>query len=83
MYDDDDPWDDDDADEQWVEDDGDDQDDLLACPSCGQAVHEDTQQCPFCGDWITPVYPHQTGKRLIWLIAVVLVIAAMILMVIR
>lgn len=74
------------ADEEWVEDEGDDDDcrdasvDLLACPNCRCAVHEDTQQCPHCGDWIVPVWPQQTGKRLIWIVAAGLVILAMIMM---
>ena len=47
-------------DEEWIDDEGDDEDDLLLCPSCRASVHEDTQQCPHCGDWITPIYP---GER--------------------
>ena len=48
-------------DEEWIEDEGEAEDDLLACPSCHAAVHEDTQQCPYCGDWIIPVDPHHNG----------------------
>jgi hypothetical protein len=62
-------WDDDIADEEWVEDDDDSSDDLLVCPSCRKHVHEDTQQCPYCGDWITPEYPSGSKKR--WVYAVV------------
>lgn len=33
-----------------------DDDDILAevapCPSCGRAVHDQTQQCPYCKQWI-------------------------------
>lgn len=25
---------------------------LTPCPSCGRAVHEQTQQCPHCKQWI-------------------------------
>ena len=39
-------------DEEWIEDEDDDADDLMVCPSCHAAVHEDTQKCPNCGDWI-------------------------------
>ena len=28
---------------------------VLPCPSCGQEVYEDAQQCPHCGAWITPL----------------------------
>ena len=43
--------------DEWAHDEDEGEDDLLVCPSCSQAVHEDTQQCPHCGDWIIPVYP--------------------------
>ena len=71
-----DDFDDDDALDEWVEDENED-DVLLHCPSCRRQVHEDTQQCPFCGDWITPVDLSDRPKRYIWIVAVVLIIAAM------
>ena len=68
------------GDEEWIDDECEDSaDDLLACPSCKRAVHEDTQQCPHCGDWITPVAIEPLVKRVIWLTAAVLVILSMIL----
>ncbi|MFH1110043.1 MAG: hypothetical protein V1790_12745 [Planctomycetota bacterium] len=71
------PWDDD-ADEEWV-DEGEDaaDDDLLSCPSCRRSVHEDTQQCPHCGDWITPVDLSSRSKRWVWVVAAILVILSM------
>jgi len=66
--------------EEWVADDGNPEDDVLLCPSCKESVHEDTQQCPHCGDWIIPVWPRQQAKRMIWVIAAGLVILAFILM---
>lgn len=71
-------WEDDFADEEWVEDDDSDssEDDVLHCPSCGKTVHEDTQQCPYCREWITPVDRSGAGKRWIWLIAAILLILA-------
>lgn len=62
-------WDDDEEEE--IDSDEDDGDDLLECPSCRRAVHEDTQQCPHCRDWIEPVHPRDRRRQLIWLIAVV------------
>ena len=64
-------------DEEWIEDEEEDSEDaLLSCPSCGAAVHEDTQQCPHCGDWIIPVYPKGHTKQLVWaLITIILVLA--------
>ena len=40
--------------EDWGADRDDDVEEL-ACPSCGASVYEETQQCPHCGDWITPL----------------------------
>ena len=25
---------------------------IAACPSCGEVIHEDAQQCPHCKDWV-------------------------------
>lgn len=67
-------------DEEWVDEEEESGDDLLICPSCRAAVHEDTQQCPHCGDWITPVWPQERSKRLVWLVAALLVVVALIMM---
>lgn len=67
-------------DEERVAEDEDSGDDLLMCPACKNAVHEDTQQCPYCGDWIIPVYPGERSKRVVWLIAAALLILAFIVM---
>lgn len=74
------PYEQDDADEEWVdEDDSDDSDDdLLACPSCKKAVHEDTQKCPYCGDWVTPVSLEQRSKRMVWVLVILLMIVLLI-----
>jgi predicted nucleic acid-binding Zn ribbon protein len=71
-------WHEDEADEDWVEDDDldTDEDDLLHCPSCGKTVHEDTQQCPYFREWITPVDRSDARKRWIWLVAAILLILA-------
>ncbi|RME40142.1 MAG: zinc-ribbon domain-containing protein [Planctomycetota bacterium] len=68
--------------DEWIEDEGDDEEDVLACPRCGREVHEDTQQCPYCGDWIIPIDPRDRPRRTIWIVAVVLVIAGLLLAVI-
>ena len=70
-------------DEEWVDDEkGGPEDDVLVCPSCKQRVHEDTQQCPYCGDWIIPVWPERRTRHVIWVIAAGLVILALILFVV-
>ena len=66
------------ADEEWVDDEDDLVDELLVCPACEQPVHEDTQQCPHCGDWIVPAYPKSQFKQVVWGVAVVLVILSML-----
>ena len=66
------------ADEEWI-DEEDSGDDMLVCPSCNDAVHEDTQQCPHCGDWIIPAWPGEHSKKTIWLIAVTLIILSLLL----
>lgn len=66
-------------DEEWVDEEEDSADDLLCCPSCSRPVHEDTQQCPHCGDWITPVYPKTRWKRVVWLAAAGFVLLALIM----
>lgn len=69
-------WEDDE--EVEVEEEGDSDADLLTCPTCRGAVHEDTQQCPHCGDWITPVDESGTIKRVVWIAAAILGIVAMV-----
>jgi len=71
---------DDDADEEWVEDDGEPDDDVLACPSCRRPVHEDAQQCPHCGDWMTPVAPSSRTQRWAWVAVVIVLALCMIVM---
>jgi hypothetical protein len=74
---------DDHPDEEWVDDQDDSEDDLLTCPSCREPVHEDTQQCPHCGDWIIPVYPEKPWKRVVWLLAALLALIAIIIWAVR
>jgi predicted nucleic acid-binding Zn ribbon protein len=74
---------DDHPDEEWVDDQNDSEDDLLTCPSCREPVHEDTQQCPHCGDWIIPVYPERPWKRALWLLAAILALIAIIIWAVR
>jgi hypothetical protein len=70
---------DDDLEDDWVDEaDDDPADDVLQCPSCRATVHEDTQQCPHCGDWITPVYPRSRWGRWVLVMIVLLLSAALI-----
>ncbi len=67
--------------EEWVEeeDESEDEDDVLVCPSCSQSVHEETQQCPHCGDWIVPVYPGAGLRRLGAIVVVLALLTAFVL----
>ena len=76
-------YDDDFDDDEWVDDVDDGESECLACPSCRGEVHEDTQQCPHCGDWITPVYPERRVTGWVWKVAAILAILAMLLIVLR
>jgi uncharacterized OB-fold protein len=71
-------WQDELDDEEWIDDESSEGDvsdgDLLACPSCGRVIHEDTQQCPYCGDWITPVDPRGAWKRRVWIVVAILLV---------
>jgi len=55
----------------------------MTCPSCRASVTEDTQKCPHCGDWITPVEGSTKGKRFVFVIAVVLMLAATLFFTLR
>lgn len=66
---------DDGPDEEWVDDETDDSEaETLFCPSCRGEVYEETQKCPHCGEWITPVYNARGGFKSGWFIAVVLLL---------
>jgi ribosomal protein S27AE len=64
----------------WDDDESDVEDSQLRCPACGRWVYEEAQQCPHCGEWIIPVHESSPWRRGVWLIAVVLLVAALVLM---
>ena len=73
----------DDQDQEWeeaefAEEEDDPEADLMQCPSCHKPVHEDTQKCPHCGDWIIPATAPSSSKNLIVLVVIVLLIVALI-----
>ncbi len=69
-------------DEEWIEDEGDEEDVCLSCPACRETIHEDTQQCPHCGDWITPVYPHSQAKRWVSVAIILLMVLSIVILVV-
>ena len=69
--------------DEWVEDADNDEEssqDLLVCPSCHHPVHEETQQCPHCGDWITPVWPRHPFRRVAVILLVVILAGSIVLL---
>ncbi len=47
----------------------------MMCPRCRGIVTEDTEKCPRCGDWITPMDPDRSGTRKwIYILAVVIML---------
>ncbi len=53
----------------------------MMCPQCRGVVTEDTQKCPHCGEWITPVDPERTGPRkLIYILAALVMLLVSLLM---
>ncbi|SFI88264.1 SIR2 family protein [Planctomicrobium piriforme] len=62
--------DDSDWDDDWPEDS--DEADTIPCPSCGAEIHEDSPQCPVCGDYVI----HRPGRvwdgKPLWYIALAL-----------
>lgn len=64
-------------------DDPDPSDDFLFCPACRREVYEDTQQCPHCGEWITPIHPDSPWKRGAFIFAAVIAILSLLWVTIR
>ena len=68
-------------DQEWEAEFGEFQDaepELLPCPSCGVEVYEETQRCPHCGEWITPLAASARSRSRLWIIAAILALIAII-----
>jgi hypothetical protein len=39
--------------DEWNEDDPGDEDATVACPYCRQPIHEESERCPHCGNYIS------------------------------
>ena len=42
------------------------EEDQLPCPSCGRMMYEDSDRCPYCGDWVMPLAA-AAAKRKTWI----------------
>ena len=62
-------FDDDDDDAMGLEMDWDDDEgEYLDCPSCGESIYEDAEQCPYCGDYVTFGSSPWRGRSPWWII---------------
>ncbi|RMF85423.1 MAG: hypothetical protein D6744_01410 [Planctomycetota bacterium] len=53
--------------------------DLAVCPSCGETVYDETQQCPCCGVWIDAGrVPSRPPGRLVGTIVAALLLIAIL-----
>jgi hypothetical protein len=52
-WDDEDEWDDDESPDDDFESPDDDEGATIACPYCGEAIHEDSERCPHCERYIS------------------------------
>jgi hypothetical protein len=68
----------DDPQDNGPDDEGGEETDEFQCPSCRGHVHEETQRCPHCGDWIVPAEPATPGRRAMWILGVLVMILLML-----
>ena len=60
---------------------GEDEEDTVACPVCGRAVHEDAPRCPHCGEWLFDDTPAARRSRgWFWPVMIALLIAVILVM---
>ena len=52
-------------------------DETIACPECGNAVHELSDQCPGCGSWIVTSGEKKRGPLFVGL-AILLILGLLI-----
>lgn len=45
----------------------------LPCPHCRRDIHEDSERCPHCGDWIQPPAARQRAGAPLLIAAVVMI----------
>ena len=69
----DDDWEDPES-EAFADDDG----GLVTCPSCGEEIFEDAQQCPYCGDYVVHSTSPFAGRSLWFCLLGLLGVAATI-----
>jgi hypothetical protein len=58
---------------------GDDGSDTLACPSCGREIYEDSDRCPYCGNWVVLCGSAECRRPWWKWVLIPLVVAAMLI----
>ena len=65
-----DEWEDDSEwEDEGFEESADDEEPCIACPHCQKQIHEDSQQCPYCKNYVTAEDVHASRKPT-WLIII-------------
>ena len=77
-----------DEDDDWedsepVDDFDDDDTELVACPSCGEEIFEDAEQCPCCGDYVVHSASPLAGRPLWFCLLGLLGVGATVLYLLR
>ena len=58
----------------------DDSPELLPCPNCGEEIYEESERCPYCGEYVTFNTSLWSGKPTWWIVLGVVGILATVLM---
>jgi uncharacterized OB-fold protein len=51
------------------------------CPNCGEEVYVDVDQCPYCGDYITPTTKNKSSSGwqvMAWIVMLVVILLAIL-----
>lgn len=59
-----------------------DQDHLMSCPSCGAEIYDESEQCPYCGEYVlTSASPFASKPTWVQWLFVIIVIAIVLVVV--
>ena len=57
----------------------DDSPELLPCPNCGKEIYEESERCPYCGEYVTFSNSLWSGKPTWWIVLGIVGILATVL----
>ena len=61
-------WNDDFEDREFLDDDDDDEPNYVPCPECGEEILDDSEQCPYCGQYIVFSTSPWHGRSTMWIL---------------